>query len=195
MLVNEDKTKVLDINFSASPLQRVSDLETVGCLNILGLIFNSNLNWSDHFAHVSSNVSKRLYILRVLKPILDHDQLILVFNSIIRSIIDYASPVFLNPGIVQSSKLEMLCKRAFRIIHGANVNTCDNCSMFHVCQRRKELSMRLFNQALNDSNHILHRLLPPLSQRSKRLILPHVKTMRRLNGFVLSCSMCYNNST
>lgn len=194
MLINDNKTKVLSVNFSCSPLQNVYDSESVLCVKILGLFFNRTLTWSHHFQNIATSVSKRLYVLRVLKPILGHDQLILVFNCIVRSLIEYGSAVFINPGSVLNNKLEILCKRAFRIIHGLKIRSCDKCEMLNVGERRKMLAMRLFRQVVNDSKHVLHRLLPPQSERSKRFILPQVKTDRRLRGFVLSCAMMHNDS-
>ena len=193
MTINENKTKVLNINFSCTPIQPVPDFENVICVKILGLLFNCKLSWSNHVDYVISRVSKRLYVLRILKRILSHDQLIVVFNSIIRSIIEYASPVFINVGDMLDLKLKALCKRAFRIIHGFDVRRCSKCCMLDVSDRRQTLALRLFRQALLNSNHVLHNLLPKTSHRSQRLVLPHVRTSRRINGFVFACSLLHNS--
>jgi hypothetical protein len=195
MIINERKTKVLNINLSRTPIRPVPVFENVSYVKILGLFFNCKLTWSNHMDYVISIVSKRLYILRVLRSLFSHDQLVCVFNSIIRSVLEYASPVFLNPGSGFDRKLLSLCKRAFRIVHGSDARDCDKCSMLEVCDRRKTLSIRLFRKVLCDPNNVLHHLLPPPSHRSERLILPHVKTRRRMNGFVFSSSLLYNSTT
>ena len=71
----------------------VPTLENVTVLKMLGLVFNLRLTWSDHLTAICLKFSRRLFILGVLKPLFYHDQLIFVFNHIIRSIIEYASPV------------------------------------------------------------------------------------------------------
>ena len=193
MLINSEKTKMLNVSASTDPLSPVPSMNTVDNLRILGLIFNNKLNWSSHFDHVCSMVSSRLYVLRVLRSLLTHDELIQVFNAIVRSIIDYASPVFLNPGKCLDLRISRLCKRAFHIIHGHDVKTCASCNMLNVQERREMLAMRLFMKVKNDRNNVLHKLIPMTSDRSDRLILPHVRTTRRMNGFFVSCSLMYND--
>ena len=196
MLINNKKTKVLTIPFSNNSPQSVPGFDNVNSVKLLGLYINSKLTWSDNFDYILSKMSRRLYFLRILKPIMNHDQLILVFNSVIRSIMDYASPVFVNAGAVLDGQLTTLCKRAYRIIHGLNTDykTCKHCSLTDIAVRRKELALILFNNALCKPDHILHLLLPACSHRSRRLILPHVKTSRRIRGFIFSCSVLYNDA-
>lgn len=193
MQINVNKSKVMNVCFSRNPLSPVPLFENVATLKVLGLIFNCKLNWYDHLTTICLKVSKRLYILRVLKPLLSHDQLVFIFNQTIRTIMEYASPVFLNPGSSFETKLLLLCKRAFRVIHGKDVGHCKDCNMLDIVERRKLLSMRIFSTAIRDSSSIVHSILPKFSQRSTRLILPHVRTERRRKGFVFSCSEMYND--
>ena len=137
--------------------------------------------------YTCGKASRRLYVLRVLKPLFNHDLLVNVFHSIIRSLLEYACPVFLNPGTVFDLKLTSLCKRAFQIIHGRECSHCNDCELMNVQARRRLLSMRLFTQALDNSDHSLHSLLPMRSNTSHgtRLLLPHVRCERRLKAFTL----------
>lgn len=68
------------------------DFDNVNCIKILGLFFNSKLTWADHFDSFVSSMSRRLYVLRVLKSVFGHDQLVIVYKSLIISLMDYASP-------------------------------------------------------------------------------------------------------
>jgi len=191
MLINADKTKVLNVNLSNIPLPSVPSLKNVSSLKILGLIFNEKLTWSDHFDFMIAKLSRRLYVLRILRQLMCHNDLVLVYNCIIRSVMDYASPVYINPGVSCGKRLRRLCKRAYRIIHGQD-DSCNLCDMLNMTVRRELLSMRLFQKAKDDTHHILHRLLPHTSNRSDRLILPTVRTTRRMQGFVFACAMCHN---
>ena len=124
MIINLSKTKVLTINFGCTPLPSIPHFENVSVLKVLGLYFNEKLTWSDHLDFLVKKVSQRLYVLRILKSLLTHDQLVSVFYAIIQSLLDYASPVFLNPGVNFDSQILSLCKRAFRIIHGQDCHFC-----------------------------------------------------------------------
>ena len=190
MFVNRSKTKVLNVSTISIP--SVPSMSNVNTLKILGLVFNDKLTWSNHFDYLSITLSRRLYVLRMLKPLLTHDQLVNVFNCIMRSVIDYASQVFLNPGSSLDLRLLRLCKRAFYIIHGRHTRSCNNCDLLNVHERRKQLAMKLFNNALSDPDHVLHRLIPQTSDRSDRVILPHVRHTRRVSSFVFYCAARYN---
>ena len=196
MLINSSKTKVLNINFSSRLLSPIPFFDNVGNLKILGVFFNEKLTWSDHIDFVIRKASQRLYVLRILKRTCSftHDQLVLVFTALIQSLFGYASPVLLNAGVGLDARLVSICKRAFYIIHGHNVYACKDCNMLDVVNRRHTLSMKLFNQALSSVSHILHDLLPSISHRSQRLIIPFVRTSRRLECFVICCSLLYNYS-
>ena len=194
MKINQSKTKVLNVFFRRTPLSPVPCIDNVICLKILGLIFNQKLDWSSHLNSICTKVSKRLYILRVLKPFFSHDQLVFTFNQTIRTAIEYASPVFLNPGSAFDTMLQRLCKRAFQIIHGKDSKECQSCDMFNFVERRWSLSMCIFSAAINDTTHRLYNLLPRSSNRSSRLILPPVTTERRVKSFVFNCAMKYNET-
>ena len=124
---------------------------------------------------------------------MSHDQLVLTFKALIQPLFDYASAVVLNSSNCLNLKLMSLCKRAFRIVHGFNVKTCSHCNFFDIYERRKSLAMKLFMQALFSPNHVLHELLPRFSCRSKRLILPFVRTTRTAESFVIACSIVFND--
>ena len=112
MTINMNKTKVLNINVTNNTLPSVSNMDNVGSLKLLGLTFNEKLNWTDHFKNIVAKLSKQLYVLRILKRLLNHDHLITVYNAIFRPVLDYASQVFLKPGCNLDIQLTRICKRA-----------------------------------------------------------------------------------
>lgn len=193
MIINTGKTKALNINVTQNPLPPIPSMNEVCSLKILGLIFNNKLTWTHHFDFMISKLSRRLYVLRVLKRLLPHDQLVEVYNAILRSVFEYASQVFLNPGIGLDVRLKRVCKRAYRIVHG-NDDVCTSCNMLDVTSRRNLLAMRLFLKAKNNDHHVLFNLIPCSSKRSNRIILPTVRTSRRVEGFIFSCSVRHNDN-
>jgi hypothetical protein len=192
MHINNNKTRSMNVHFGLRLLSDIPDMQNVTVIKILGVFLNCKLTWSEHFDHICSKISKRLYVLRVLKSVFSHDELVIVFYSIIRSLIEYACPVFLNPGSSLDNKFFVLCKRAYRIIHGTNTYDCQKCDMLNFVTRRKELTLRLFTEAFMNTNHSLHKLLPRQSSHSRRIILPHVRCTRRCNAFVIAGTIMYN---
>ena len=59
-------------------------------LKILGIIFDSKLNFEERFNLVVKRASQGLHFLRVLQRILPPDELWKICNSLIRSIFEYA---------------------------------------------------------------------------------------------------------
>ena len=97
MKVNSKKTKIMNVCFSRNPLSFVPSFDNVSSLKVLGLTFNCKLNWSDHLSVICSKISKRLYILRILKPLMSHDQLVFVFNQTIRTVFEKSASKRLFP--------------------------------------------------------------------------------------------------
>ena len=87
----------------------------------------------------------------------------IVYKSLIISLMEYASPVFLNPGSTLDSHLYALCKRAFRIVHGVGIRSCSKCDMFDFPTRHVHLSQNLFMTSLRNPAHIIHPLVPHTS--------------------------------
>ena len=112
----------------------------------------------------------------------------IVFYALIQSILEYASPLFLNTCSYLEFKFVSLCKRVFLVIHGYDTEKCDECNILDIHGRRQILAMKLFDDAASSERHILHHLLPNFSQRNNRLILPHARTKRKTDGFLFTCN-------
>jgi len=64
-------------------------------LKILGLTFDEKLSWTTHIKKLKDKAKKRLNIIKVLSGTkwgADSKTLINIYNSLIRSILDYGSP-------------------------------------------------------------------------------------------------------
>ena len=96
MSIDTDKTKVMSVTLKVNitDIPFVPNLSNVTSLKLLGLVFNNTLTWKNHFDYMISKLSRRLYVLRVLRSSLSHDEMVTVFNAIFRSITDYACQVF-----------------------------------------------------------------------------------------------------
>ena len=114
-------------------LQRVLDpvitegkeVELVTSTKLLGLTIANDLIWNDHVTEITKKASKRLYFLTQLKRAgVPKQDLALFYVSCVRSVIDYAAPVFFN-GLPQYLKKELvrLEKRAISIITSGKCNS------------------------------------------------------------------------
>lgn len=203
--LNDSKCKELRISFSKSnkefdPIMvNNTSLETVEHVKILGLNVSNNLKWNVHINEIVKKASKRLYFLTQLKRSnVGCKELVQFFKSCIRSLIEYACPVYHDSLPEYLSKdLERIQKRAMRIIYPSipydeALTTAELVPLF---QRRQEITDKLFQQILNDDTHKLHKLLPTVNNTSLNLrkkstfILPRVKTDRFKKSFIIFNSL------
>ena len=83
-------------------------------LNSLVYIY---LTWKIHVDYILKKANSRLFSLRLLKKAeLNHIDLITIYRSVIRSILEYASPVWADLPDYLCSHLESVQKRALKII-------------------------------------------------------------------------------
>ena len=93
----------------------------IGCVKsfkLLGVYLSSDLTWATHVDYVLKKANRRLYALRQLKRcgVLPAD-IVKVYCSLVRSVVEYASVVFSNLPQYLVDALEKLQKRALKIIY------------------------------------------------------------------------------
>ena len=126
-----DKCKELRISFAKE--QRVFDpviiegkeVELVTSTKLLGLTIANDLTWNDYVTEITKKVSKRLYFLTQLKRAgVPKQNLALFYLSCVRSVIDYAAPLFFH-DLPQYLKKELvrLEKRTISIITSRKCNS------------------------------------------------------------------------
>ena len=179
LTVNESKCKSLCIGFRnvCSPVS-LPNVAIVKELKILGVVFDQQLNWSSHCDAVVKNASRRLYILRLLKNVISRKDLTRVYNAIVRSRLEYASPLFVGLSSENCRKLERIQRRFHRLLCGQECR--DEC-LEPLDGRRLDAAMKLFKQTA-DVSHVLHHLVPRRSVTG-RFLLPAISTTRRLKSF------------
>ena len=102
MRLDEKKCKDMVINFLKYqptviiPIQLNGIvIERVSSYKLLGVIVTNVLSWNEHFDSIHKKATKRLFVLRTLKRVgLGTNDLVFVFCSIVRSVVEYASPVW-----------------------------------------------------------------------------------------------------
>lgn len=164
-------------------------VEKVEKVTILGVTFNTHGNWTTHIDNVVRMASRRFYALRLLRPSLSNNELVVVYNAFLRSILEYCAPLFLGMSSVNANRLNLLQKRFHRLLCG---RLSHHCCLEGLEDRRRNLSLRLL-QKMRDESHILHCELPKISSTG-RYILPTRRTTRRCRSFIpLACELSNNS--
>ena len=84
---------------------------------MLGVTISNNITWSKHVDNIVCKAGKREYMLYQLKRAgISQTDLVKVYVSIIRPVLEYACPVWSLPKYL-SDAIEMIQKRVLRSIH------------------------------------------------------------------------------
>ena len=204
--LNIDKCKELRISFASISCEFPpvaiggKHIKVVSDAKLLGLTISSDLTWNAHITEVIKKAAKRLYFLIQLKRArVSQNDLCLFYVTCVRSVIDYAAPVFhySRPAYLMQ-ELEGIQKRAMRIICPgieyqyalvlANLST--------VAKHHNDICRRTFESICDDSGSKLKKLLPHLHEckyelrHTRTFNEPRCKTNRAKNSFIMaSCSM------
>ena len=103
-------------------------LEVIYETKLLGVTITSDLSWSCHVNTITKRATKNLWVILRFKHLGGTiDQLSLVYQTRIRSILEFAAPVF-HSGLTadQSRQLEMVQKKALAIILGRDCISYEN---------------------------------------------------------------------
>ena len=205
MRINVCKTKEMLIHLSPKTnLNSVpnivingEEVERVTTFKLLGVVFSSDLSWDSHVAFVLSKTAKRMYCIRLLvRARVRQSDIVQVYCSIIRSVLEYACPVW-HPGLTktQSDDLERVQRRCLKLIYPSNsYNEALSISgLERLAVRRENITMRLFNEMKADG-HVLHNLLPKRVQSSSVTVrnsypyhIPITKATRYGRAFIPYC--------
>ena len=204
--LNSDKCKELRISFARNTQDfepiviNEKELEVIESAKLLGVTISNNLSWNARIEEVIKKASKCLYYLVQLRrakvPPCD---LALFYTSCIRSVMDYAAPVF-HHSLPKYLMNELVCieKRAMKIIQ-PNTDyqaVLVNLNIEPIIQHHSKLCNKLFRAARSDPSHKLNCLLPPkhdssYNLRKKRIFdIPRMRTDRAKNSFIMA--MCMN---
>ena len=129
MKVNEDKTKIMIFNnakiIDVTPRLTINGVNVINVVEeakLLGVMLNSDMNWSSQTKYLTSRGYKRLWIIRRLKILgAQESDLIDVYKQQIRSVLELNCPVW-QPGLTKKQKhdIERVQKVALSVIRGSN---------------------------------------------------------------------------
>ena len=92
-------------------------MERVASFKLLGVYISRDLTWDAHVDYILKKANKRLYILKALRRSgVSVPDIVNIYCAVIRSVIEYASPVFSDLPAFLCCALERMQKRALSII-------------------------------------------------------------------------------
>ena len=203
LTINTDKTKEMLIHFGKG-----RSLTTLSCLmidgkpidrvenfKVLGIIVSSDLTWNAHVAYIVSKACRRLYIIyQLLRSGVSCSDIIAVYCSLIRSVLEYCCPVW-HCGLTDSLTADIECvqKRVLRLIfpHLTYAEALLISGLDRLSTRRQTLSRKAFNQ-IKSATHVLNHLLVPrvvngdqMKMRTKYpYVIPRLKTDRAARSVI-----------
>ena len=189
LMINAKKCKSLIIRQSHKCQElSLEGVKQVSTLNILGVTYNEKGNWNSHVESITKRASRRLYALRILRPTLSNKHLQLIYNALLRSILEYCSPLFLGITRTASNRLEAVQTRFHKLLCGRG---CEKNCLEDLESRRRRMSLRLLSRMMKDEQHILNQFLPSIAV-SGRFILATRRTSRRCKAFIPLICEIYN---
>ena len=112
LVVNENKTEVCLFHRNDKPKITIN---VAGCrvrskdnINVLGVTFDSKLEWSSQVRNCISKAKRALFGLRILKKYFTNSQMRLLLDSNFYSILYYNAIIWLTPELKSQSKHDLL---------------------------------------------------------------------------------------
>ena len=159
-------------------------------------MISSDLSWQAHVDYIVKRASKRFFVLCQLVRIgVSAHEIIEVYCSLIRSIVEYASTVW-HAGLTkaQSDAVENVQKRSLKIVYS---ELCYRDALqvagLELLSTRRELAcLKLFKQ-IKCTDHVLHDLILQktaglhATRDTYPYKLPVHKTLRASRSFIAYC--------
>ena len=149
----------------------ISSVKFMSCVRFLGVILEDSLRWKSHVTHVMKKCTQRMYILRRMRMIATSEECLLIYKGLIRSLLEYACPAFIDLSIQDSKRLQRIQKRCLRAIgQDQGVEDLDS--------RRKAMAFRLYEEICIQET-IIKDLLPPSLPSCRTSVISSNSSLRR----------------
>ena len=159
-------------------------------IEVLGVIFQENLKWDQQINKIFKKASRNIHILRILKQYISKKELFILYYSIIESILDYASSLYVKLPLKQERKINSVAKRCHRIICGEDCH----CEKIHIPSKLREMrGIKLYKKAYNEADHSLNSLIPHKLPRTRKFFQPACISERRKRSFIPFITEVINN--
>ena len=93
-----------------------TSIKPVASVRNLGVIFDSNLSFSDHISYISKTCFAHIRDLRRIRDTLDHTTACTIATPLIHSKLDYCNSLFLNLNCQQTNRLQLILNSTARAV-------------------------------------------------------------------------------
>ena len=107
-------------------------------MNVLGVTFDSKLNWSIHVANTISKAKKSLYALKQLRPFFSNSIMRKLIDTYFYSVLYYNASVWLSPDLNSSCKHDLLAVSALALRSCLRSDNADNISFINLHKTSKK---------------------------------------------------------
>lgn len=120
MSLNNSKCQIITFTKKRYPIKfnymiGGSSLTRVFTVRDLGVLFDSALSFRPHYDHICKSANKMLtFILRVAKPFQNIKSFYMLYNSLVRSVVEYCSSVWCPIYQIHKDMIESVQKRFLR---------------------------------------------------------------------------------
>jgi hypothetical protein len=207
MKINASKTKEMVVSFAKKPpavpaiIVDGEPIERVCSVTLLGVEITENLSWQAHVERMCKKASSRIFFIAQLRRTsMDSLDIVKVFVTLIRPILEYACQVW-HTGLneQQHNQLESIQERALALAFPSlsYEEACEKAQLPPLRVRREDFCNRLF-LAAQDPSHKLFSLIPVPrdithnQRKATKYPLPKVKTNRFKNSFIPYCLFNFN---
>jgi hypothetical protein len=190
LTINTSKTKSMTVTFSRNSSLQLCQLhsslgvpvEDVHELKLLGLILSKDLKWTRHVEYCCQKAAKNVFLLRMLKEAgFTESALWSVYDALLRSHLVYAAPATSNMSRTAADKLNLLEKKAKKII-GSSPKTSLETFRQTLCHRLAECIKKNIEHPLR---HVFIQSSSSLkrTRHTKPFVSHYAHTTRFQNSF------------
>ena len=135
-----------------------AEIDSVESFKFLGIYISSDLSWTKHCDVIVKKGNRRLYAIRKLKgDRVKENDLVAVYCSLIRSILEYGSVAFAHLPNYLSNTLEGIQKRALSIIYpDSSYDVALKRSNLTTLVSRRADACRRFIESIQPNNPLYH---------------------------------------
>ena len=185
-----------------------SALRKADSVKCLGVHVDQYLTWGSHVNTVIKKVAANLSVLKKIKPMLNRDNLVKVYNTTIRPYFDYCCLVWDSIDQTLTDKLQKIQNRAARIITSAPYSEVRTRDVFKKLNWKTLRVSRLYSKAVMMFK-IVNGLAPPylidlfdkdvasdhyaLRNSFKNLKLPKIRGEHLKRSFAYSGAKLWNS--
>lgn len=155
VLFHRGKRKEVHLDLNKEKIKRATSVK------FLGMMFDQRLTWNEHISYLAEKCQKRINIMKLLtgsKWGSDKDTMVILYKTLIRSVLDYGSSVYFSAADSNLKRLDVIQSQALRLCCGAlkctPVEALEvECGIPPLSLRRKYLALktaiRYTNMAVN----------------------------------------------